>query len=91
MCFLIDSYELYQVRVKKIRKMPRWRFIARYFSKIGLKLGKFHIFWKKARISKKVRNVFLELGWSLRHEIWTVGTSCKNLGMLRGIFENFEF
>ena len=71
--------------------MPRWRFIARYSSKIGLKSGKFPIFWKNARILKKVRNVFLELGWSLRPEIWTVGTSSKNLGMLRGIFENFEF
>ena len=71
--------------------MPRWRFIARYSSKIGLKSGKFPIFWKNARILKKVRNVFLELGWSLRPEIWTVGTSSKNLGMLRGIFENFDF
>ena len=58
-----------------------------YSSKIGLKSGKFPIFWKNARILKKVRNVFLELGWSLRPEIWTVGTSSKNLGMLRGIFE----
>ena len=66
--------------------MPRWRFIARNLSKIGLKSGKFPIFWKNARISKKVRDVFLELGASLRPEIWTVGTSSKNLGMYRGIF-----
>jgi len=62
--FLIDSNELYQVRAKKIRKLPRWRFIARYLLKFGLKSGKFPIFWKIARISKKFRRVFLELGWS---------------------------
>ena len=58
--------------------MPQWRFIARYSTKIGLKLEKFPIFWKNACISKKVRDVFLELGVSLRPEIWTVGTSSKN-------------
>ena len=57
--------------------MPRWRFIARYLSKNGLESEKFPIFWKN------VCDVFLELIVSLTPEIWTVGTSSKNLWSVR--------
>ena len=52
MCFLIDCNELYYVRVKEIQKNAALAFYC-VLSKIGLKSGKFPIFWKKRAYFKK--------------------------------------
>ena len=87
MCFLIDSIELYQIRVKEMQKNAVLAFYRALFAENRAKIREIPYILEKRAYFKKCLQRFSRARMVLK----TWNLDCKNLGMYRGIFKSFDF